>query len=489
MFATDRRRFLALAGAAALAPALPARAADLRGADLISDARLLRRVWETLHPGLLRYNTPATIADRFAAFERWAAPGRPLGEAFVAFGRMTAALKCGHSYPNPVNQRRVVREALFTGRDRVPFAFAWVDGRMIVTRPFAGVELAPGTEILSIDGEPAPAILARLLPLARADGSNDAKRVANLEVTGDERQAAFDVYRALTMPSSAGELRLQVRPFGERPRELTVRAMTEAEREAARAGGDGDVSARWTFAIDADGVARLRMADWATYNDKADWRPVLDGFLDRAVAERARGLVVDLRGNEGGLDCGDPILARLVDRDLMLPAYENRVRYRTAPADLAPVLDTWDKSFLNWGADAIGPRPDGFYKLVKDEETRDRIRPSGRRLHVPVAAIVDAACSSATFGFAQAVKSSRAATLVGMPTGGNQRGINGGAYFFTRLPATGIEIDVPLIGYFPTAAVPDAGIRPDIVVPTTAAAIARGADPAMDAAVKRVLRG
>jgi len=47
---------------------------------------------------------------------------------------------------------------------------------------------------------------------------------------------------------------------------------------------------------------------------------------------------------------------------------------------------------------------------------------------------------------------------------GNLRGINGGAFFFLHLPHTGIEVDLPLIAYWPMTAQPDAGVTPDIVV-------------------------
>ena len=56
--------------------------------------------------------------------------------------------------------------------------------------------------------------------------------------------------------------------------------------------------------------------------------------------------------------------------------------------------------------------------------------------------LVGADNSSATFEFAQVVQRNRLATLVGQPTGGNQRGINGGAFFFVRLPKSGIELDL-----------------------------------------------
>ena len=67
-------------------------------------------------------------------------------------------------------------------------------------------------------------------------------------------------------------------------------------------------------------------------------------------------------------------------------------------------------------------------------------------------------------------------TPVGQATGGNQRGINGGAFFFLRLPNSKLGLDVPLIASFPPGDVPDAGIMPDIAVVPSAEDIAAGRD-------------
>ena len=83
--------------------------------------------------------------------------------------------------------------------------------------------------------------------------------------------------------------------------------------------------------------------------------------------------------------------------------------------------------------------------------------------------------------FGQTIKENRLATIVGQTSGGNQRGINGGAFFFLRLPGSGLEVDLPLIGRFPTTPQPDAGVEPDIAVRPTAAAIAEGRDLEMAA--------
>lgn len=53
------------------------------------------------------------------------------------------------------------------------------------------------------------------------------------------------------------------------------------------------------------------------------------------------------------------------------------------------------------------------------------------------------------------------------------------------LPETesGVEADIPLIGYFPDKAMPDAGITPDVLAAVTARDIASGRDAAMERAM------
>jgi C-terminal processing protease CtpA/Prc len=203
----------------------------------------------------------------------------------------------------------------------------------------------------------------------------------------------------------------------------------------------------------------------------------------------AGALVIDLRGNEGGTGVGDSILARLTPRDLRLDGFRRLVRRRSVPERLRPYLDTWDRSFLDWGDQATGPR-DGFYTLTRydDEPGASVVRASPRPFRGRTLVLVDASNSSATFEFAQAVRRSRLATLVGQTTGGNQRGINGGAFFFLRLPNSGIEVDLPLIGFYPPGERPDAGIVPDVAVEPSAEDVARGVDTELLAAMELLRR-
>ncbi len=474
----SRRAVLAGAAGACLAPG--AWAEEL--GDLSGDVAILRDAYETVHPGLYRYATPAQVSARFDALARaWARP-QTRAEAYLSLSRFLATVKCGHTYANFYNQSDAVQAELFDNQRLLPFHFVWINGRMVVLANQSSDErLERGAEVLSVDGRSTRAILRALMPYARADGSNDDKRRALLEVRGFDRYETFDVFYALTHNPGA-TVRLRVRPPGSARVETfdvaTIDLATRRSLLVAEAESDDPI---WTLAYPRPQTALLTMPNWALYDSSWDWR----GFLDQSFAEiAARGvtkLIVDIRGNEGGNDCGDLVAARLTDTPIAREGYARRTRYRQTPERLNQYLDTWDRSFRNWGDDAVA-RDDGFFDL-RGESDVDQIEPRGPRFRGSVDVLTDAQNSSATFQFANCIKANRLGRLIGAPTGGNQRGINGGAFFFLRLPASGLEADVPLIGRFPLTPKPDAGIEPDVAIALTREDIANGRDAALEFAL------
>jgi len=499
---------LPLIGVMVLAAATPAAAQIGAGAPPVSsasayrgDAAVLRRALEMLHPGLYRYNSPVELERRFGELEERLASASTPRAAYLAIARFTSTLRCGHTFPNPANQPNATADAVFRGTPRVPFYFRWLDGRMVVTHDASAEHAFPrGTEVLAINGVPTATILSRLLEYARTDGANEAKRLANLGVHPAERWEAFDVYFPLVFPQPSGQWTFEVRTATESPRIVRAVPATVRQRMAVydslRRIARDTTSAPWTFSVGDDGVATLVMPSWVTFNDHWDWQ----GFIHRAFAElatrRATTLIVDLRGNEGGTSVGNVILAHLTDHEIVPTQLRRYTRYRAAPADLKPYLDTWDRSFDDWGPAATPAAPppgggaDGFFRLTRfgDDSASEVIRPVAPRFGGTVFVLVGADNSSATFEFALAVREQRLGTLVGQPTGGNQRGINGGAFYFVRLPSSGVEVDLPLIGFFPPGNRPDAGLTPDVIVRVTSKDVAEGRDPEVAAVRKLVTR-
>lgn len=484
--ATGLLLFAAGAAARADGPASPPAARTIPAAALQRDVTVLAEAYGDLHPGLYRYNTPAQIRAALQELRQSFRHDQTPAAAFLALSQFTARLQCGHTYANFYNQTKQVQDSLFKHANRVPFHFRWIDGRMIVTRNFStDPRMVPGTEVLSIDDIPTADILRKLMTIARADGSNDAKRVAYLEVQGQDTYEAFDIFLPMFYPRIGNEQHLRLRsPEGTRW-SSTVHAVSYPQRLSERPADTEGSAVPWTLGFPAKDVALLSMPTWVMYNRKWDWQAYLHTVFATLNKKHIRSLIVDLRANEGGDDVGDVILGHLIDREIALPGYLRLVRYRKVPDDLRPYLDTWDKSFADWGKSAV-PYDRRFYRLTRyDDDARGHVlQVEGPRYAGKLYVLIGPTNSSATFQFAQEVRSLHLGTLVGNATGGNLRGINGGAFFFLRLPGSGLEVDLPLIGTFPTTPQQDAGIEPDVRVPVTVGDIARSRDAVLDEAVR-----
>ncbi len=456
----------------------------LTGAGLVADVDLLERTYTALHPGLYRYATPRQVRIRFAALRRELSGGATLGEAYLAFARFAATVRCGHTYPNFYNQPEATRAALLGGAHRLPFHFRWLDGRMVVVDAFGVPGMARGAQVLRVGGVPVQDMLAALMRVARADGGNDGKRIAQMQVLGSDEIEAFDVYLPLLYPQ-----------FGQRPLVMwrnpdgalvsrRLQGLNHAQRRAQSkdAGTRAKDAPAWTLDTSDPALAVLRMPGWALYDSQWDWRGFLDASFARLIAARTPALVIDLRGNEGGIGVGEVLLQRLATQPIALPPESARVRYHSVPAALRPALSTWDKSFFDWGDDAR-PLGGGWYHLARwqPQDGQARIEPVAPRYAGRVFALVGADNSSATFEFSREARASSLATLVGQTTGGNRRGINGGAFLFLTLPHSGIELDVPLVATFPRDSMPDAGIEPDVRVTPSVRDISEGRDAELTA--------
>lgn len=477
----QRRHMLGLLAGAAFSSGAVAREV---ASALRADIPLLKRIYETLHPGLYRYQTPTAFARGCADLED--ALGRPLSlpMQYLRLSRLLAQVKCGHTYANFFNQSKDVARVIIDPADKLPFHIRWVGARLVVFDNPLGLDgLRRGSEILRINGTSAAEIQARLLPYLRADGANDDKRRILLGVTGGDRIETFDVFYPLVFGSHA-VFRLTVRDGDGPARRLEVPAINQSQREAmAPKGLDESSPDYWQLTYPAPAVALITMPGWALFNQTWDWRARIQAMFEDMAARGAKGLIIDVRDNEGGLDCGYDIMAHLIDRDLPLfQDYERRVRFRSTPVDLNPYLDTWDRSFehLGDGADDLG---NGFYRLKNDEDEVNHITPQGPRFSGKVVVLSGAQNSSATFQFIDLMRRNGLARIYGQPTGGNQRGINGGSFFFVRLPHSGLEADLPLVGTFPKTPKPDAGLLPDVRVDVTVPDIAANRDPALSRAI------
>lgn len=184
-------------------------------------------------------------------------------------------------------------------------------------------------------------------------------------------------------------------------------------------------------------------------------------------------MVIDIRWNEGGQD--EVLLfigQNTAKQTIKIPQRIDLVRYNKISAELMPYLFTWDNTFFDLST-KTKPFKDDYFLFMGDNITE--IQPSKNAFEGNIYLLVNGSNSSATFYFAEIAKENKLATLIGEPTGGSQKGLNGGTMFFLRLPNSKIEIDIPIIGTFSDDK-PAGGIAPDILVKPTIEDLIKGED-------------
>lgn len=487
-------RWCSLAFLAGL-PLIAVAAADgtLTAIEAAQDVRVLKRALTELHPALTKYRTQAEMDAAFARFESRGQAARNSSEMYLAATELAAFIRCGHTWTNVLNQSGGSKAALLGAANKLPFTMTLVENRWLVLAS-ATPGVAAGDEILAVNGVPARAMVAQMMPYLRADGSSDGKRLRQLgHDRGDYSQ--MDIVWPLLSPPQAGRYRLQVRKAGVDQVSgvsIEVDATPLVARSAALAKqGIVKPDESWRFRIDKQ-VGYLTLPTFSFWNSKFDW----NGFIDQSFAElkakQVPHLVIDIRENEGGDGAiGGKLLSHLLKQPLQFASDQSITSYERVPYNLVRYLDTWDYSFFDRTGQVekvTSGTASGQYQLKDRIGALQTITPVATPYAGKAFLLVSAENSSATFQLAKLTKESGAATLIGQVTGGNQRGLNGGQLTWVTLPHSGVAVDIPLLAARYSESTPDASITPDVLVERTFAARRAGRDEEM-AAVLRLING
>jgi C-terminal processing protease CtpA/Prc len=437
-----------------------------------SDVRILKRALSTLHPALTKYRSQAEIDAAFARFEARGGAARTATEMYLAASELAAAIRCGHTWTNVLNQEGAVKAALLESANKLPFLVTLVEGRWLVLAS-VNAAVAVGDEVVAINGLTATEMVAMLMPYLRADGGSDGKRLRQLNHDRAD-YSQMDILWPLLSPPIDGQYRVRTRQASGVQRDATVRAITL----------DAPIDESWRFAIEGD-TAYMTLPTFSIRNSKLDWREFFNKSIVALNAKSIPTLVIDIRDNEGGDGAiGGRLLSYFLTEPLKYRATQAITMYERVPYQIAKYLDTWDYSFFD-RTGQVERLTDGTAAgkfLVTARAKFDReLMPNPLHYHGNVFVLVGPENSSASFQFADLAKRSGRVTLVGQSTGGNQRGLNGGELAWVTLPNSGVAVDIPLLAAAYTATTPDTSVAPDIVVERTFEAKRRGEDLEMDA--------
>ncbi|MDG1255279.1 MAG: S41 family peptidase [Glaciecola sp.] len=444
-------------------------------AQLQADLAIAQLAFTQVHAGANRYLDDTQLNQLFSQTKQDFSQALSVKDAYLGLSKLAASLQCGHTHTGIYNQSAFIDQLTLAPANKLPVLFQNIQNRWYITHNLSDKSIIrPGTEIIAINNIEVATISATLAPYFSVDGDNSARRAYLTQLLPTSSYQLFDAYFPLLFGQDQSDTtyKLTLRlPNTGRQLIVDVNGRTLKQRQAALVELEpelADTRNSLQFrTLNDNQIGYLKIGTFATYNLDFDWREFYTQAFAAFNTESVEHLIIDIRGNGGGLDLPMLLLGEFLSNSVNQSLPFTPVRpFATVPESIKPYLKTWDQRFYTQTSMAM--------PTLEQVDTTF----SGK-----VWLLVDGANASATFMLAKQYQDAGIATLVGQPTGGNLRGINGGGIFFLTLPNTQIEIDIPIFQYLPTGVTTDKlntitnqGLMPDVMIELQASDIQRQTD-------------
>ena len=451
-------RSVVLASLAALSASGAPELRTLTPVEMQEDLFLLTDKVTSLHSGLARYFPAQVFEENSGALLARAGEGpRDVRWFHREVSALIAGIGCGHS---GVRLGERDRAAVLAQRGLLPIEVLLDGERAWITRVLAPESgLRPGQELLAIDGLALSEIRARAFARISPDGFIESGRQRRLEATFPE------TYALLVDEASSGPYELRLAGVAEPVR---VAGLAPEAYRAAR----GPERVRPVVALEiraADGVGVLTVSE---FGDPAANEPSFTAALEtafRTLREReVPHLVLDLRGNGGGVDMYGALLVSYLAHAPF--GYFERIE--------------------------VTPAYSGAYRIEERDGRRLMLSHEGLTVQQPaelafrgdVIVLIDGLTFSTAADVATVAHANHLATFLGDETGGGYEGNNSGDSQPVVLPSSGITVNVPLWCYT-TAGVGSGhhgrGVEPDEAVHASIEDVLVGRDVVLERAFER----
>jgi len=459
-------------------------------AQLQADLAIVNTAFTQVHAGATRYLDDTQLAQLFSQTKQEFAKALSVKDAYLSFSKLAAGLRCGHTHTGMYNQSAFIDQLTLAPANKLPLLFQNIQDRWYITHNLSDKSIiSPGTEIIAINNIEVATINAQLDPYWSVDGDNDARKRYLTQLLPTSSRQLFDAYFPLLLgPEKAGQdsgntsYKLTLRlPNSGRQLIVDVDGLTLKQRQNVLYQQQPELAdARNSLqfsTLQNNPIGYLKIGTFATYNIDFDWSEFYAQAFERFNSQSVEHLIIDIRGNGGGLDLPMLQLGQYLSSTVnqSLPFTPMRP-FANIPEAIKPYLKTWDQRLYTQTSMAM-----------------PTLEPVAQTFTGKVWLLVDGANASATFMLAKHYQDAGIATIVGQPTGGNLRGINGGGMFFLTLPNTQIEIDIPIFKYLPTGveatelqSISNQGLTPDILMPLQVNDIQQQKDGVLEQLVERI---
>ena len=428
------------------------------------DFDVLRHALEEAHGGFDRFASRAEIRARLNRHR--SRMDRPVSRVEFAgiLAESIAELRDGHAR---LELDSITANALATARV-LPLRVMFENDRLfVIGNDMQGDStIRPGFELVRIDGRPVADIVRTLLPKISPDGFIE---------SGRRRSLARNFARYLWLYGNRDEThRVEALDNSGRAVTAVLSGIPKSSRPPAPSGGP---NITLDFPRDTMvGVLRIRAFGGENF------RSELDSVFRTLRTEGKRSLVLDLRGNGGGVDeYGAFLVSNFVDHPFR---YFDRIHLTS----IAPSFATWPpRTFTSMREGTVVDKVrGGFLVLPKLHAGVAEQMPAAEPFMGRVVVLIDGGSFSTTADVAAQLRSLNRATFVGEETGGVYDGNTSGLNALVVLPNSKHRLKVMMYGYWNAvrpAAQAGRGTLPDYPITPRVADVLRGADPALARAI------
>lgn len=462
--------------------------------DARADVALLRRGFETIHPGLYRYASKKEIDAAFAMLEE-AASG-PITELALhrEIALMLAKIHCDHTKAEMSDALTKYRESNPT---HLPFRFRLIEGRMIVISNDGQPSSPPiGSEILTVNGITVPNLLIKLGKTVAYDGDTDQAIAVKLgddsDLMGDDFNEYYPSFFGFPAEwnigwktiGSATALQSTLKP-------VTFESWIKLDAPGGKYRNEFYNSVTWRM---AGKVARLKIDTFVNYRNPVQPTAFLGGFFKTMQSEDIEHLILDLRNNGGGSEDVSIALGRfLFDRPFL---WSKPVRYKTLRiGELAEHIETWGdrEARFNPPSSLFKKTADGWYDRIPvskapensdDESTVEHQIVGADRFTGRLTVLSGPQNGSGGTRTIAQLKEKAGATIIGEDSSGSAEGPTSGSVFLMTLPKSGLKVRIPEAWNRTNIKswVPRMGVPVDQLVVPTLADFQAGRDRAVEVA-------